>query len=763
MDNEKNETAVSGQDDLNPDLAEKLRLRAAELGLSVPALIIPSIVMDGKGHHQGYSSRIDKFPTAQEEFDFRMSHVGKYWGYQETLEFIDSEGRYHISRDTPLNQKELKKAGYTWVSEWTRFTNGTVPSGEEREAFSKILHTPENEDERLAWAVRDCDWETFRDALAKGANIEQAEAYVYNPPLLAAAVGDDIRREKFEEMDRIVDYLLKTTKPGSGPRRGALRKALEAGSNWDEKASYSSHVLPRLLEAGENPFECHDDVPIFIDTKLDARAGEKLDCIEAAMLKKKSLSPKQVNLVKAQIQWLREAAAERDDRVVRALRSVWTLSRIAPDAEKTFMSKLAADLFEPLADSKRAQKFKQTLLVGIHHAETFMDLVGEFTNHVVLPQLVLDFHKKSGIPVSDQSISEMESGIKSLKWRHDGFSSSGHLASELRDIVRDVLIEGRSVDKIIGLSAAWHDQRVVFPDALAPIVARGEWHALDPQKVRVFPDHPEISIHNLTTSEELKREGKTMKHCVGGSAYTTKALAGNAHIFSVREGDEILSTIEVRWNGQALDIVQNRGPENKIPDERAQQAGEWLKQQFDTKQIQAGVKFGETAESKALNSRPSILRTIGFEVTQENINRAFEEYCHNKLRRGREYDPKTEKLDGISKRTELITGNYDSAYGGVAYRDLSANVWMEASGLRDKIWEASSLKRLYEKRAEEQRAREIEVQAQREERAWKDIGEQVRARSSRQKRPLGGLLASEKGGAGKHIKRFAKRFLGPKT
>jgi hypothetical protein len=58
------------------------------------------------------------------------------------------------------------------------------------------------------------------------------------------------------------------------------------------------------------------------------------------------------------------------------------------------------------------------------------------------------------------------------------------------------------------------------------------------------------SIVPLDSVEELWKEGRAMHHCVG--TYDLKVAAGDCYIYSVRQGDERIATVElVRTDGQA--------------------------------------------------------------------------------------------------------------------------------------------------------------------------------------------------------------------
>lgn len=346
--------------------------------------------------------------------------------------------------------------------------------------------------------------------------------------------------------------------------------------------------------------------------------------------------------------------------------------------------------------------------------DTINDVVEEFAAHIVLPQYVLDYHEKLGLPVTEESLADLDKCM--------GGDAAKHLMKQIKPFIKEELFKGRSMDKIIGLNEAWHDARVVFPDQLKPLKACGEWHSLTGEKVHHVTD-TDIYIQVLTRDEELVREGKIMKHCVGGGNYTTKCLQGDAHIFSVRREGESnpLSTIEAKWDGRTFKIIQNYSMGNGRPADNATKAAEWLKEQLESGEIKASRYLGEAEESKKLNTLSTISKVAGFIITPENIDASFAEYCNNTLRRAREYNLGTGKFDKVSRTTKLIVGNYhmkvvdengQRVNKSCGFDELTAEKWFEASGLRERIWQKSPLNALIANRLEQQRALQESLQRQ---------------------------------------------------
>lgn len=73
----------------------------------------------------------------------------------------------------------------------------------------------------------------------------------------------------------------------------------------------------------------------------------------------------------------------------------------------------------------------------------------------------------------------------------------------------------------------------------------------------------EFDVVPITTSAELYREGNLLHHCVG--SYQGLVHAGKSYIYSVRQGDVRVATLELRRNGGGIAIGQVRGACNVPP------------------------------------------------------------------------------------------------------------------------------------------------------------------------------------------------------
>jgi len=83
-----------------------------------------------------------------------------------------------------------------------------------------------------------------------------------------------------------------------------------------------------------------------------------------------------------------------------------------------------------------------------------------------------------------------------------------------------------------------------------------------------------VVVRELVTPSELREEGKTMRHCVGG--YSRKCVQGHSRIYSLQDGEDKRSTLEIRTNVTNFQIVQNMSKRNQKPPPSLQYAAQWI-------------------------------------------------------------------------------------------------------------------------------------------------------------------------------------------
>lgn len=124
----------------------------------------------------------------------------------------------------------------------------------------------------------------------------------------------------------------------------------------------------------------------------------------------------------------------------------------------------------------------------------------------------------------------------------------------LRPQIIEKFFAGLSIDAICEFSRSWHEpirtaelNKVKDFDSAACTA----WQPLF--SGNILPAYEDITATVLTNSNELTKEGKDLRHCVGG--YTDKCLRENSHIISLRDKNGTsLSTLE-------LEVVKGKGAE----------------------------------------------------------------------------------------------------------------------------------------------------------------------------------------------------------
>ncbi len=671
--------------------------------LKEPALPFDSIVMDGRPYSYGHGSP-KIFPTVAEDTAERKNIVGQYWGHQGTLEYLNTKGEYVIARDVPQNRQALRDAGYEYTDRvGTQFCNGMGPEGKDLERFRKIHNTPHTEEERMEWATRKGDLEQFYLAIKNGADVSKVKGGNREH-----AVEMLIAQASHTNKIPMLTMLLGDT-PISEIREGTFEGSmLHAAAR-----SYINNrdLIPVLLAKGLSPLERDNQgTPVCLATQN--HKIEEFKLLGEAALKQSGMTEERQKALRLQldaVQPIYEPVAEQDERnpeVMQAKNDAFTKRDILKKAWKLAGGSTASDslqaldhtaaLTATLQDKKNAGKFID-IVSAIHENKIngVKDVLEEFTNHVLIPQALLEHSKRTGQVLDEEFLRQLDTKA---------------LGEQLKPVAFNLLFKDRPLDKIVSLSEAWHDTAVTFPDQLKPLRANGEWHSLTGEKTHVVEPlaDKKIYIEVLTSDDELRREGKLMTHCVGGGNYTTRALRGETHLFSVRQegADKPLSTIEAKWDGRQFNIVQNHAVENAAAPTDAKIAAEWFKGEIEARRIPTSRALGETENSKLSNQRPEIIKAVGFEITQENVNAAFHEYANNPKRKGREWDPEKKQFDpkAISRRMEFIAGgvNVPEYKDGeavlkrdgspklmtVSNKDLPADQWVDLNGNKAQLMDA---------------------------------------------------------------------------
>lgn len=125
-----------------------------------------------------------------------------------------------------------------------------------------------------------------------------------------------------------------------------------------------------------------------------------------------------------------------------------------------------------------------------------------------------------------------------------------------------------SLRRQLGWSLRWH--RLLALHSFQPQGFQGQerWAALFDEPIILGPDHVALC---LTSSEELRREGELMQHCVG--SYASRCRTGYQHIVSIRcrHTGRSLSTVELTLTADArgragLEVAQHQAFRDGMPD-----------------------------------------------------------------------------------------------------------------------------------------------------------------------------------------------------
>lgn len=395
------DTQRQARSDVSAELSpsqKRLAERAVELKIKSPNLPFATLCMDGQPWEYHLKPQ-GIFPSvlslSEPELAERLGDMGTFWSHQGVLEFVDDKGQYQVARHVQSNVNALERAGFKESNRGTIFANNS-PSGKANDQLRAILSTPENENERLQWAVRDANVKQFDYALAHGADPTVGKS---NRPLLLQAIAGRYSPERHE----IIRKLLAKDLPPSKNGENAVSVALAN--------PYSTLALMSdLLKAGHNPFQrttgeaLHAGVPAFlgINPKKET-AREELKLVIDHMLGCPDLSKLEMELIRAHHKLIDDAliaqaktgSSNKTEAILEKLTQVWEQANkfnaamgVRIPSNDSHIPQQVQDFLRPLTDAQRAPKLMQTLMAcRINDLEGVHDLVNEFTMHVVLPQV----------------------------------------------------------------------------------------------------------------------------------------------------------------------------------------------------------------------------------------------------------------------------------------------------------------------------------------------------------------------------------------
>ena len=188
-----------------------------------------------------------------------------------------------------------------------------------------------------------------------------------------------------------------------------------------------------------------------------------------------------------------------------------------------------------------------------------------------------------------------------------------------------VLFRGRSLGKLLHLSAAWHKQfgRRAVRETDSIYLS---WLALIPEQqapngCRIIP---------LTDSTALAEEGEAMHHCVGG--YSSACAISPLHIFSIRGPDgrrlSTLTITEAEGAPPQFTASQNLSCQNQAPHQSAKDAAAWLVKELNTAHGTVRPDLAAIRAKRKHNSEVhASLGLCGVDLAdQQAVNRQYQRY-----------------------------------------------------------------------------------------------------------------------------------------
>lgn len=220
-----------------------------------------------------------------------------------------------------------------------------------------------------------------------------------------------------------------------------------------------------------------------------------------------------------------------------------------------------------------------------------------------------------------------------------------YLLNGTRSALSRLIGEGHSLKALRESQVRWHHVRQTYENEVMTSREPLAWNPLLGEA-----DLDGVRAVELTSSEDLDRQGRIEKHCVGGYTGTVMGATSDkaSLIFSLEKGDEILSTIETRvtrspWDRKVLswEIVQNKAARNAAPPREAIGAGERLLEtlrDLPKRQIRAYLSGIQTNTTQLRDTLALVTTRIGGDITNPDLPEralgAYEEVLPRALRSG---------------------------------------------------------------------------------------------------------------------------------
>jgi len=658
--------------------AEELKIRMPEAGpwLSIDGLVVYHALSSFQEEQKPY-------PTAAEQLGERLKQMGTFvadFHPHRELFFVGPDGQMYVGRLTEMNQKAVIQAGFKEGECYGPRGIQARIHPDLRGEINRVFSTPESEEERLIFSIRDGNLEEFKTSLSRVKN----PFFAYNGTCCSDCLLEAEHAHKREMLER----LWAAGYPPIPSVRGWLNNIMGTGVDNRE-------ILSLLFEKGYvQPFlRIYPSSPSFVSiSNLQAKnqSVQVLDTVLSNDAKLSEVDRKLLQTHRDLVSTLHDRGSyggEGDDQSLYSKKSVanqlqlcWIVADELFGGQTQPIPSQLHDLMRPLISGtpEQSRKFRtnigEFLQAKDSHIDYLRDPAREFATYVILPLALTDWSKRNNIPLTDKVLKRLD-------------DDRNQLIKQMTVPVQQYLYGGRSLDKMTGLALAWHHPRNTFPDPLRPLQAHGGWHSFTEDKVIPAGDTG-LKIHVLTSSNDLKSEGDYMHHCVGRSNYASRCLAGEIHILSVRDQQgNSLSTVEVKMTSSPpnLEILTNLGFDDNPPPGQTVTAMKCFKEEFDAGKIKLSGSVGETTESRKNRRRPAILEEIGYEITPENMAMVFDQFKHSG-RRALEWSPETKNFDHQSRKVDFVPktgtieviGELGQRTGkSVSPRDLPPEKWFE--------------------------------------------------------------------------------------
>ncbi len=226
-----------------------------------------------------------------------------------------------------------------------------------------------------------------------------------------------------------------------------------------------------------------------------------------------------------------------------------TIGEILPDEDPMQSGAFIPILENTIKEQQRlklswAEYVSQKILANNYKISGLGDLFNEYRNSIIFPCLV------NKLLETGQDISAIMENSKSLD----------RIASK---ITLEQIIQDKSLGSLFRFNTLWHRADMRLPESACPDLELIGWAQIIPGGV--WQMDSTFKIVELNSGKKLEIEGQEMHHCV--RSRTGSCVDGRSHIFSIKENNSSIATIEIRLDKSssghvALEVTEMKGPGN---------------------------------------------------------------------------------------------------------------------------------------------------------------------------------------------------------